>query len=144
MVTIRRVMQPNVSEPVVTVTLKGETPENDRVLFTLVNGHVLSTDKSSSDPDTSVPAETTSVPKQNEPATNNAQTRKKQKKLEKKRQKKLLEAANQINTNQQFISPPQVEDTVLFWVPMFIFLIIDKTFRPTVRTLQCFARLLTR
>lgn len=108
MVTIRRVMQPNISEPVVTVTLKGETPENDRVLFTLVNGHVLSTDKSNSEPDKSVPSKATSATKQNEPAVNNAQTRKKLKKLEKRKQKKLLEAANQINTNEQFASPHQV------------------------------------
>lgn len=38
MVTIRRVMEPSSSEPTVTITLKGATPEKDTVLFTLVNG----------------------------------------------------------------------------------------------------------
>lgn len=38
MVTIRRVMEPTSSEPTVTITLKGDTPEKDTVLFTLVNG----------------------------------------------------------------------------------------------------------
>lgn len=38
MVTIRRVMEPNSSEPTVTITLKGATPDKDKVLFTLVNG----------------------------------------------------------------------------------------------------------
>jgi hypothetical protein len=38
MVTIRRVMEPSSSEPTVTITLKGDTPEKDTVLFTLVNG----------------------------------------------------------------------------------------------------------
>jgi len=38
MVTIRRVMEPSSSEPTVTITLKGDTPDHDKVLFTLVNG----------------------------------------------------------------------------------------------------------
>lgn len=38
MVTIRRVMDPNNAEPTVTITLKGEQPEKDKVLFKLVNG----------------------------------------------------------------------------------------------------------
>ncbi|XP_053651343.2 uncharacterized protein [Cherax quadricarinatus] len=40
MVTIRRVMDPNNSEPTVTITLKGDQPEKDKVLFKLVNGQV--------------------------------------------------------------------------------------------------------
>ncbi|XP_059474933.1 uncharacterized protein LOC132196369 [Neocloeon triangulifer] len=40
MVTIRRVMEPSSSEPTVTITLKGDTPDHDKVLFTLVNGQV--------------------------------------------------------------------------------------------------------
>ena len=112
MVTIRRVMQPNVSEPVVTVTLKGETPDNDRVLFTLVNGHVLSSDKSGGGA-SSKPSTATSIgsanAKQNEPVVSNAQSRKKQKKLEKRIQKKLLEAANQSSTHmQQPLAQPEV------------------------------------
>ncbi|KAB7499587.1 hypothetical protein Anas_02051 [Armadillidium nasatum] len=38
MVTIRRVMDPISSEPTVTITLKGEEPKKDKVLFKLVNG----------------------------------------------------------------------------------------------------------
>ena len=38
MVTIRRVMDPNHAEPTVTITLKGEKPEKDKVLLKLVNG----------------------------------------------------------------------------------------------------------
>lgn len=38
MVTIKRVMESNGAEPTVTITLKGATPDKDKVLFTLVNG----------------------------------------------------------------------------------------------------------
>lgn len=38
MVTIKRVMQPNSSEPTVTITLRGPTPKDDKVLYTLLNG----------------------------------------------------------------------------------------------------------
>ncbi|XP_076651580.1 uncharacterized protein LOC143358372 isoform X1 [Halictus rubicundus] len=38
MVTIKRVMESNSAEPTVTITLKGQTPAEDKVLFTLVNG----------------------------------------------------------------------------------------------------------
>jgi hypothetical protein len=38
MVTIKRVMEGNGNEPTVTITLKGATPDKDKVLFTLVNG----------------------------------------------------------------------------------------------------------
>ncbi|XP_069688836.1 uncharacterized protein [Periplaneta americana] len=38
MVTIKRVMEANGAEPTVTITLKGATPDKDKVLFTLVNG----------------------------------------------------------------------------------------------------------
>ena len=38
MVTIRRVMAPFSSEPTVTITLKGSTPDKDKVLFMLKNG----------------------------------------------------------------------------------------------------------
>ncbi|XP_034179837.2 uncharacterized protein LOC117604147 isoform X6 [Osmia lignaria lignaria] len=37
-VTIKRVMESNSAEPTVTITLKGQTPAEDKVLFTLVNG----------------------------------------------------------------------------------------------------------
>lgn len=37
-VTIKRIMESINSEPTVTITLKGQTPAEDRVLFTLVNG----------------------------------------------------------------------------------------------------------
>ncbi|XP_026827256.1 probable serine/threonine-protein kinase DDB_G0282963 isoform X6 [Ooceraea biroi] len=37
-VTIRREMNSNNAEPTVTITLKGQTPAEDKVLFTLVNG----------------------------------------------------------------------------------------------------------
>ncbi|XP_053976246.1 uncharacterized protein LOC128875001 isoform X1 [Hylaeus volcanicus] len=37
-VTIKRVMESNSTEPTVTITLKGQTPAEDKVLFTLVNG----------------------------------------------------------------------------------------------------------
>ncbi|PSN54996.1 hypothetical protein C0J52_02315 [Blattella germanica] len=42
MVTIKRVMEANGAEPTVTITLKGATPDKDKVLFTLVNGQVIS------------------------------------------------------------------------------------------------------
>lgn len=45
MVTIRRVMDPNNAEPTVTITLKGDQPEKDKVLFKLVNGQGESTDQ---------------------------------------------------------------------------------------------------
>lgn len=38
MVTIKRVMQPNSNEPTVTITLRGPTPKEDKVLYTLLNG----------------------------------------------------------------------------------------------------------
>jgi len=103
MVTIRRVMQPNLSEPVVTVTLKGETPDNDRVLFTLINGQVLPTDKSNGSTSSSVvgnstlPSQGSTMPSSRnvDPISDPTQSRKKQKKQEKKKQKKLLlKAAN--------------------------------------------------
>lgn len=100
MVTIRRVMQPNLSEPVVTVTLKGETPDNDRVLFTLVNGQVLPIEKSNGASASSVNGNSTLVPSQNSSATsttvetvtssNPAQSKKKKKKQEKKKHKQTI------------------------------------------------------
>lgn len=39
MVTIRRVMAPFSAEPTVTITLKGSTPDKDKVLFMLKNGN---------------------------------------------------------------------------------------------------------
>lgn len=39
MVTIKRVMEHSSSEPTVTITLKGSTPDKDKLLYTLVNGH---------------------------------------------------------------------------------------------------------
>jgi hypothetical protein len=41
MVTIRRVMEPNGSDPTVTISMKGDTPEQDQLMFTLVNGQGL-------------------------------------------------------------------------------------------------------
>lgn len=38
MVTIKRVMEPHESEPTVTITLRGATPKQDKVLYTLFNG----------------------------------------------------------------------------------------------------------
>lgn len=38
MVTIKRVMQGSNKEPTVTITLKGSTPDKDKLLFTLING----------------------------------------------------------------------------------------------------------
>lgn len=38
MVTIKRVMEPNGAEPTVTITLRGATPNEDKVLYTLLNG----------------------------------------------------------------------------------------------------------
>lgn len=40
MVTIKRVMQPNSNEPTVTITLRGPTPKEDKVLYTLLNGQM--------------------------------------------------------------------------------------------------------
>uniref|UniRef100_A0A0A9Y4M0 FAM193 C-terminal domain-containing protein n=1 Tax=Lygus hesperus TaxID=30085 RepID=A0A0A9Y4M0_LYGHE len=40
MVTIKRVMEPHDSEPTVTITLRGATPKQDKVLYTLFNGKV--------------------------------------------------------------------------------------------------------
>lgn len=45
MVTIKRVVENNYSPPTVTITLKGSTPDEDKLLYTLVNGY---TDESSS------------------------------------------------------------------------------------------------
>lgn len=39
MVTIKRVVENNNSPPTVTITLKGSTPDQDKLLYTLVNGH---------------------------------------------------------------------------------------------------------
>jgi hypothetical protein len=41
MVTIRRVMEPNNADPTVTISMKGETPDADKLIFTLVNGQVI-------------------------------------------------------------------------------------------------------
>ncbi|XP_031785346.1 uncharacterized protein LOC100114737 isoform X2 [Nasonia vitripennis] len=43
-VTIKRVMESNNAEPTVTITLKGQTPAEDRVLFTLINGQTKDSD----------------------------------------------------------------------------------------------------
>ncbi|XP_014249897.1 protein FAM193A-like isoform X2 [Cimex lectularius] len=40
MVTIKRIMEPHSSEPTVTITLRGATPKQDKVLYTLLNGQV--------------------------------------------------------------------------------------------------------
>ncbi|KAI5741616.1 hypothetical protein M8J76_015380 [Diaphorina citri] len=40
MVTIKRVMETSGTEPTVTITLRGATPNEDKVLYTLQNGHV--------------------------------------------------------------------------------------------------------
>lgn len=126
MVTIRRVMQPNLSEPVVTVTLKGETPGNDRVLFTLVNGQVLPTDKSNGVSPGSVNnasgnvtlSSTQSSSTAVDPAsnTNPPQSKKKQKKQEKKKQKKLLlkTASNGVSNAESLTHFPLV-DQVSIW-----------------------------
>ncbi|CAG0878498.1 unnamed protein product [Darwinula stevensoni] len=39
--TIRRLMQPNNADPTVTISVKGENPEQEKVLFTLQNGQVV-------------------------------------------------------------------------------------------------------
>lgn len=39
MVTIKRVVENNNCPPTVTITLKGSTPDQDKLLYTLVNGH---------------------------------------------------------------------------------------------------------
>lgn len=51
MVTIKRIVENNNSPPTVTITLKGSTPDQDKLLYTLVNGH---TNDISSTPDTAV------------------------------------------------------------------------------------------
>ena len=120
MVTIRRVMQPNLSEPVVTVTLKGETPDNDKVLFTLVNGQVLPTEKLNSASSISTtgrstqPSQTSSTIANGAVETTNsataAQLKKKQKKQEKKKQKKLLAT---MNSAEDFQNPSQLDQVSL-------------------------------
>jgi len=101
MVTIRRVMQPNLTEPMVTVTLKGETPDNDRVLFTLVNGQVLPT---SGGPAQSQ-KQSNSIPKSGTTTTpTTVLSNRKLKKQEKKKQKKLLRATS---NNEEFVELPQ-------------------------------------
>ncbi|KAL1114789.1 hypothetical protein AAG570_007613 [Ranatra chinensis] len=45
MVTIKRVMEPHNSEPTVTITLRGATPNQDKVLYTLLNGQVCKSTK---------------------------------------------------------------------------------------------------
>lgn len=45
MVTIKRVMEPNSAEPTVTITLRGATPNEDKVLYTLLNGQVCQVQK---------------------------------------------------------------------------------------------------
>ncbi|XP_075221914.1 uncharacterized protein LOC142324799 isoform X2 [Lycorma delicatula] len=45
MVTIKRVMEPNSAEPTVTITLRGATPSEDKVLYTLLNGQVCQVQK---------------------------------------------------------------------------------------------------
>ncbi|XP_012523732.2 uncharacterized protein LOC105829433 isoform X6 [Monomorium pharaonis] len=45
-VTIRREINSNSAEPTVTITLKGQTPAEDKVLFTLVNGQTKEPHKS--------------------------------------------------------------------------------------------------
>ena len=60
MVTIKRVMRPDSSEPTVTISVKKEddlkakvqAPPQDKVLFTLVNGQVL---KTANAPDNLIP-----------------------------------------------------------------------------------------
>ncbi|CAG0917935.1 unnamed protein product [Notodromas monacha] len=41
MVTIRRVMEPHSQDPTVTISMKGDTPDKDQLMFTLVNGQVI-------------------------------------------------------------------------------------------------------
>lgn len=44
-VTIKRIMESNSVEPTVTITLKGQTPAEDKVLFTLINGQTKEPEK---------------------------------------------------------------------------------------------------
>ncbi|XP_066595931.1 uncharacterized protein [Prorops nasuta] len=60
-VTIKRVMESNTSEPTVTITLKGQTPAEDKVLFTLING------------------QTKELPQKSEPEKNQSSNNKKKK-----------------------------------------------------------------
>ena len=129
MVTIRRVMQPNLSEPVVTVTLKGETPDNDRVLFTLINGQVLPTDKSKGSTSSTVagnstlPSQGSTMPSSRnvEPVSDSTptQTRKKQKKQEKKKQKKLLLTA--ANNTESIAQSPKIDQVFQMLLYNYLF-----------------------
>ncbi|EFX75642.1 hypothetical protein DAPPUDRAFT_107725 [Daphnia pulex] len=125
MVTIRRVMQPNLSEPVVTVTLKGETPDNDRVLFTLINGQVLPTDKPTTSSSLAVnstlpsPGSTMPSSRKVEPVSDSTptQSRKKQKKQEKKKQKKLLLKA--ANNTESIAQSPKIDQMQKIVTPQY-------------------------
>ncbi|XP_034947962.1 putative uncharacterized protein DDB_G0282133 isoform X2 [Chelonus insularis] len=75
-VTIKRVMESNSAEPTVTITLKGQTPAEDKVLFTLINGQ-------------------TKEPVQEQQASQNSTGKKKKKK--KKSQDANNQAAQQVN-----------------------------------------------
>lgn len=106
--------------------LKGDTPDYDRVLFTLVNGQVLPTGNSKpTSGDTGVtstpPSQArfqqqapTSVPAAVPPPL----SRKKQKKQEKKKQKKLLKAANEAvqSASAQLPSTHSVDDGLELYV----------------------------
>lgn len=81
MVTIKRVMQGTNKEPTVTITLKGKTPDKDKLLFTLINGQTE---------DTNTQTTTTT----NKVETNTSQLSKKQRKKLKKEQAKNQQTSN--------------------------------------------------
>ncbi|KAK9758806.1 FAM193 family C-terminal [Popillia japonica] len=63
MVTIKRVVENNNSPPTVTITLKGSTPDQDKLLYTLVNGHA--SDYAAVAKDTNIGAGTVSTTSKN-------------------------------------------------------------------------------
>ncbi|XP_065210983.1 transcription factor mef2A-like isoform X3 [Planococcus citri] len=74
MVTIKRVMQPNSSEPTVTITLRGSTPKEDKVLYTLLNGQMCQVKDEKGKKQTSSGGNNVNNKKNVKPNTNTANT----------------------------------------------------------------------
>ena len=114
MVTIRRVMG-NMSEPVVTVTLKGQSADApDRVLFTLVNGQVLSNgDKSTPTTGSAAASAAPVTPAAPAVPLSRKKQKKKEKKMLKRQQQQQLEQQQQQQQHQNHLHHQQHQPSMM-------------------------------
>ncbi|XP_017769806.1 PREDICTED: stress response protein NST1-like [Nicrophorus vespilloides] len=108
MVTIKRIVENNNCPPTVTITLKGSTPDQDKLLYTLVNGHNNRNAEKTVEPP---------VPKKDESKTASSKKKKKKKKKEAEKAKTMLQTKS-----------TEKEETVTM-SEMKVTLSVDRSFR---------------